>query len=144
MRRPPASSTPSSSATSSGRSRIPWRRSMRGKAAAPQGRLLLFESAWGSAADARESLLARVREKVQTAKNTPPAHHAPYPSELRESLPHGTGVSAERLVELVQSSAWGPARFERLRDVEWSIVQAKPGIERMLGAAPRFVVVAGP
>lgn len=114
------------------------------KAAAPQGRLLLFESAWGSAADPRESLLARVREKVQTAKNTPPAHHAPYPSELRESLPHGTGVSAERLVELVQSSAWGPARFERLRDVEWSIVQAMPGIERMLGAAPRFVVVAGP
>jgi len=43
----------------------------------------------------------------------------------------------------VQSSAWGPARIERLRDVEWSILQAKSGIERMLGAAPRFVVIAG-
>jgi len=113
------------------------------RAAAPHGRLLLFESAWGSAADARESLLAHARARIQAAKKAAPDHHASYSPELVDALAHGTGLSAERLVELVQSSAWGPARIERLRDVEWSIVQAKSGIERMLGAAPRFVVIAG-
>lgn len=114
----------------------------RWRAAAPQGRLLLFESAWGAAADPREALLARVRAMVQKANNTPPPHHGSYSPELIAALPHGNGVSAERLVDLVQRSAWGLARLERLRDVEWSIVQGKAGIERLLGAAPRFVVIA--
>lgn len=114
----------------------------RWRTAAPHGRLLLFESAWGSAADPLESLRAIVRKQVQQARNAAPEHHASYSTELVEALPHGRGVSAERVVELVQSSAWGAVRMERLRDVEWAIVQSKTGFERLLGAAPRFVVLA--
>jgi len=113
------------------------------RAAAPLGRLLLFESAWGSAAGTREALQQRLRTTVQKCRRVPPAHHDSYSPEMVGALPFGTGVSADTLVELTQSSAWGTARVERLRDVEWSIVQARTGLDRLLGATPRYVVVAG-
>lgn len=113
------------------------------RAAAPHGRLLLFESAWGSAAGTREALQQRLRTTVDNWRKVPPAHHGSYSPETIDVLPLGTGVSADRLVELTQSSAWGTARVERLRGVEWSIVQARTGLERLLGATPRYVVIAG-
>lgn len=113
------------------------------RAAAPEGRLLLFGSAWGNAADPREALRARLRTTMRRLKGVPSDHHESYSPEMVDALPHGTGISAEQLVELVRSSHWGPPRVERLRDVEWSTVQAGSGIERLLGATPRYVVIAG-
>jgi len=112
------------------------------RAAAPLGRLLLFESAWGSAAGTREALQQRLRTTMQRWRGDPPAHHGSYSPELVRALPLGTGVSADRLVELTQSSAWGTTTVERLRDVEWSISQARTGLDRLLGVTPRYVVVA--
>lgn len=113
------------------------------RAAAPDGRLLLFESAWGAGADPLAALQARLRSTVRKLKKAPPHHHGSYSPEMVDALPHGTGVSADALVELVQSSAWGPPRVERLRDVEWSIVQGASGIEGLLGVTSRYVVIAG-
>lgn len=112
------------------------------RAAAPKGRLLLFESAWGSAGGTREALRARLRTAVRKVQSVPPAHHSSYSPGMLGALPFGTGVSADTLVELTQSSAWGTARVERLRDVEWSIVQARTGVDRLLGATPSYVVIA--
>jgi SAM-dependent methyltransferase len=113
------------------------------RSAAPRGRLLLFESAWGSAAGTREAMLQRARELVGKLRKQPPAHHAPYPPDLRDALPLGSGTPPRELVELTQSSSWGAARIERLRDVEWAMAQTQPRLERLLGVSPRFVVIAG-
>lgn len=113
------------------------------RAAAPQGRLLLFESAWGSAAGTREALQQRLRKTVRRTRKVPPPHHGSYSPEMVAALPLGGGVSPDGLVELTQSSTWPTARFERLRDVEWSISQARTGLERLLGVTPCYVVIAG-
>ncbi len=51
--------------------------------------------------------------------------------------------AADRLVELVEAAGWGPARLERLRDVEWALLLGQPPAARLLGATPRYAVVAG-
>ena len=59
-------------------------------------------------------------------------------------LPLGAGAAPEGLVRLVESSPWGPARLERLRDVEWATRQALSSpLDRLLGVTPRFAVLAG-
>ena len=73
-----------------------------------------------------------------------PDHHAEYDPEVRARLPLGAGATPERLVTLVESSTWGPARLERLRDIEWATCQALPSpLDRLVGVGPRFAVVAG-
>ena len=76
-------------------------------------------------------------------KKGPSDHHKPYDARLVSELPFGSGASPEMLVELVKSTAWGHARVERLRDVEWATRAALDSVlERLIGVAPRFTVIA--
>ncbi len=116
----------------------------RWREAAPAGRVVLFESAWGSAAHPSEALKARAREILRRLRGTPAAHHGDYPSGVLATLPYSSGIAPGELVELVESSGWRSTRIERLRDVEWAMTATLPHPERLLGAtAPHYAVVAG-
>jgi SAM-dependent methyltransferase len=111
------------------------------RGAAENGRLVLFESVWGSV-DQLESVRARARRLIRKARGEAPEHHASYRPQLRESLPLGTGTDPSKLVELVVRTGWRNPRLERLRDVEWS-ERLELGVpERLAGVSPRFVVRA--
>jgi len=115
-----------------------WRR------VAPAGTLVLLESIWGAHAGPSEQLRARARVLLRRLRNGPSEHHAEYGADLRSELPFGSGTSPELLVELVESTGWGPARVERLRDVEWATREALvSAVDRLLGVTPRFAVSAG-
>jgi SAM-dependent methyltransferase len=113
-----------------------WRR------AAPEGRLLLFESMWGSV-DQLESIRQRAIRLVERVRRTPPRHHGSYDPAIRAALPLGSGTHPSRLVDLVDGAGWAPARLQRLRDVEWAMTMARPLPDRLTGVAPRFVVIGG-
>lgn len=114
------------------------------RAAAPTGRLLLIESLWGPTAGPEEQLRAGARKILQRMRNAPSDHHSEYRVELVSELPFGRGASPEMLVGLVESTSWGHARVERLRDVEWATRDALGSfVDRLVGVAPRFAVSAG-
>jgi SAM-dependent methyltransferase len=113
-------------------------------AAAPTGRLLLLEGLWGAPGGFTEQLRSSCHSLIRRLRGQRPDHHAEYGPEVRARLPLGAGATPERLVTLVESSTWGAARLERLRDVEWATRQALPSpLDRLVGVAPRFAVVAG-
>jgi SAM-dependent methyltransferase len=112
--------------------------------AAPTGRLVLLESLWGAPGGRTEQLRRGCQTVLRRLRGQRPDHHADYDPEVRARFPLGAGATPERLVTLVESSTWGTARLERLRDVEWATCQALPSaVDRLLGVAPRFAVVAG-
>lgn len=108
---------------------------------APSGRLVLVESLWGQV-DPFEELRGGARRLVGRIRKAPPEHHAEYPDELRRSLPLGSGTHPAKLVELVTAAGWRAPRVRRLRDVEWAERMQLPLPERLIGTAPRFVVIA--
>jgi ubiquinone/menaquinone biosynthesis C-methylase UbiE len=115
-----------------------WRRS------APVGRLVLLESLWGEAGGRVEQLRATAHGALRRLRGAGPDHHAQYDPALRAQFPLAGGATPERLVSMTESSSWGPARVERLRDVEWATRRALPSAaDRLVGVAPRFAVVAG-
>jgi len=111
-------------------------------AAAPAGRLALFESMWGRT-DRAEVVRQRLRHGVDRLRRASRGHHDDYDPSVLAQLPYGSGIGPGALVELVESTGWGPARLERLRDVEWARLLARPPLERMLGVTPVFTVTAG-
>jgi SAM-dependent methyltransferase len=114
-----------------------WRR------AAPAGRLLLMESL-GETGGLTERLRHAGHDALRRARREHPDHHAEYGAELRSHFPLAGGTGPDRLVTLVESSSWGAARVERLRDVEWAARLALPTpLDRLVGVGPRFAVVAG-
>ena len=112
------------------------------RAAAPAGRLVLFEGLWGRA-DPVEHLLEQTREGVRRLRREPDHHHDRYDPAVVEALPLAGGTHPDRLVELVEAAGWGPARMERLRDIEWARLLRQPPADRLLGVTPQFAVVAG-
>jgi SAM-dependent methyltransferase len=109
---------------------------------APEGRLVLFEGLWGGA-DPVETLRGQAREGLRRLRGEPDHHHGHYDPAVLDELPMARGTHPDRVVELVEAAGWGPARLERLRDVEWAqLLQLPPGA-RLLGVTPRFAVVAG-
>ncbi|MQA15774.1 MAG: methyltransferase domain-containing protein [Pseudonocardiaceae bacterium] len=115
-----------------------WRRATSG------GWLVLFESAWGSAAQPSEVLKAWGRQALRRLRKVAPAHHAHYPDDVLTALPFGSGIGPGELVELVESSGWPGTRIERLHNVEWAMTRSLPPSDRFLGAtAPCCAVVAG-
>jgi SAM-dependent methyltransferase len=110
-------------------------------AVAPRGRLVLVESVWG-AADPIEALRGAASRLLGRLRHLPPEHHAEYSDELRSSLPLGRGTPPGTLVALAADAGWRTPRLCRLRDVEWAERMALPVAERLVGTAPRFVVVA--
>jgi SAM-dependent methyltransferase len=109
---------------------------------APQGRLVLFEGLWGGA-DPLEALRGQARERLRRMRGEPDHHHDHYDPAVLEELPLSGGTHPDRLVELVEAAGWGPARLQRLRDVEWAHLLALAPGARLLGVTPRFAVVAG-
>jgi SAM-dependent methyltransferase len=112
------------------------------RAVAPAGRLVLFEGLWGEA-DPVESLRGQAREGLRKLRGEPDHHHDRYDPAIWEALPLAGGTHPDRVVELVEAAGWGPARLERLRDIEWVQLLRMPPSARLLGVAPRFAVVAG-
>ncbi len=109
--------------------------------AAPAGRLVLVESIWG-AVDPIEALRSAAGRILGRLHRMPPEHHAEYSDELRRSLPLGHGTHPGTLVSLAVDAGWRTPRLHRLRDVEWAERMALPLAERLVGTAPRFLVVA--
>ncbi|CAN5708595.1 class I SAM-dependent methyltransferase [soil metagenome] len=114
------------------------------QAAAPDGRLLLLESMWGVAAGPADRVRIRARRRLRELRREPSSHHAELDPAVTSALPLAGGATPERLVELVESSRWGAARVERLRDVEWAARRALPGsVDRLIGVPPRYAITAG-
>jgi SAM-dependent methyltransferase len=112
------------------------------RAAAPEGRLVLFEGLWGGA-DQVEALRGQAREQLRKLRGEPDHHHDHYDPSVLEALPLGGGTHPDRVVELVEAAGWGPARLERLRDIEWAQLLGLAPSARLLGVTPRFAVLAG-
>lgn len=112
------------------------------RAVAPEGRLVLFEGLWGGA-DQLEALRGQAREQLRKLRGEPDHHHDHYEPSTLEALPLARGTHPDRVVELVEAAGWGPARLERLRDIEWAQLLGLPASARLLGVTPRFAVVAG-
>jgi len=114
------------------------------RAAAPTGTLVLLESIWGAAAGPEEQLRSAARDLLRRLRKVPSDHHKEYDTQLVSELPFGSGASPESLVRLVESTRWGHARVERLRDVDWASREAfASAVERLVGVPPRFAVIAG-
>jgi SAM-dependent methyltransferase len=113
-----------------------WRR------AAPSGRLVLLESAWGAGAAPIDQLRSQILSRWQRLRRVPPDHHGSYPAEVRAVLPMGAGPSPNALIEAVAGAGWRAPRLVRLRDVEWAYAEGQPLLERVLGTHPRFAVIA--
>lgn len=114
-----------------------WRR------VAPEGRLVLVECRWGAAASPAERLRMRGQDLIRRARRLPPEHHREFDPRWTSTLPLGTGTVPKRVVELVESSAWGPAQLTRLHDVERAARRELALPERLLGVRSRFAVTAG-
>jgi SAM-dependent methyltransferase len=110
--------------------------------AAPAGRLVLIEGSWGQVGGI-EGLKASARALAERIRGAEPHHHGHYTERMISALPHGNGVSPAEAVALVQASGWGPARIERLRDVEWALLDGHSLLDQLLGTQPRWAVTAG-
>lgn len=114
-----------------------WRR------VCPSGRLVLFETRWGVAADPWSLRRARMQSRLHQMLGHPSDHHAEYSSSLRDSLPLGRGTPPSELVALVERAGWGSAQVVDLAEVGRATLRAKPLPWRVFGVNTPFVVTAG-
>jgi SAM-dependent methyltransferase len=112
------------------------------RTAAPAGRLVLVEGSWGKSGGL-EGLLASARELAKRVRPPQPGHHGHYSDRVVSALPHGGGLSPAEAVALVQASPWGQARVERLRDIEWAVLDGRGLLDQLLGTHPRWAITAG-
>lgn len=113
-------------------------------AVAPAGRLVVVEGSWGAGGDTGlAGLRARARQLAERIRPAEPGHHGHYTEHMRAALPHHQGLTPADAVALVQASPWGAARIERLRDVEWAIVEGRGWLDELLGTHARWAVLAG-
>lgn len=111
------------------------------RAAAPNGRLVLFEGLWGDA-DAGQALRSRGRDIIRRLKREPSGHHGSYPEGLRESLPMGGGTHPDAVVQAVLAAGWADPALTRLVDVEWARMLAMTPPERILGTTVAYCIEA--
>jgi hypothetical protein len=93
--------------------------------------------------DPVEALRSRARDGLRKLRGEPDHHHDHYDPSVTEELPLAGGTHPDQVVELVEAAGWGPARLERLGDIEWAELLQQPPAARLLGVTPRFAVVAG-
>jgi SAM-dependent methyltransferase len=110
--------------------------------AAPTGRLVLIEGSWGKLAGI-PGLQAGARVLAERIRRAAPGHHGHYTERVLNALPHGDGITPADVVALVNASPWGPARLERLRDVEWAMLEGRGLLDQLLGTGQRWAVAAG-
>lgn len=111
------------------------------RAVAPEGRLVVLEGLWG-AADPAERARQRLREGWRRLRGRPHDHHGAYDPAVKEALPLGAGTHPDALIELIEAGGWSGVTIERLRDVEWARLLARPAAERPLGTTPLFAISA--
>jgi SAM-dependent methyltransferase len=108
---------------------------------APEGRVILFEGAWGT-----PGLVARAREAavdvVRRIYGMPPDHHAPYDPEILSSLPLARLDSPRPIIEVAVAAGWRAVRLFRLRDVEWAQRAGSPPVLGWLELVPRYAIAA--
>jgi ubiquinone/menaquinone biosynthesis C-methylase UbiE len=111
---------------------------------APGGRLVLIEGTWSNQDSVSlEFWRAQARRLADRVRAAEPGHHGHYSDRVQRALPHGTGLSTAEVVALVQASPWGQPRLERLRDVEWAVIDGRGLLNELLGTHPRWAVLAG-
>lgn len=114
------------------------------RAVAPEGRLVVVEGSWGAGGDTGfAGLRARARLLAGQLRPSEPGHHDHYTDRMRAALPHHRGLTPAVVVGLVQATPWGAARIERLRDVEWAIIEGRGWLDELLGTHARWAVLAG-
>ena len=113
-------------------------------AAAPDGRLVLIEGSWtGRGASAADQLRRHARALADLIRRPATDHHGHYTPRMNAALPYQGGLTPDEAVALVESSPWGRARIERLRDVEWAVTDGLASLDSLLGTHPRWAVIAG-
>lgn len=111
------------------------------RAAAPEGRLVLFEGTWGGAGvrhRLREGSAALLRRVYGLADD----HHAPYDPEILAQLPLARLSSPVPMIRAVSDAGWRAVRLHRLRDVEWARRAATSPLLGWLEHVPRYAIVA--
>lgn len=108
--------------------------------AAPGGRVLLFEELMEDMD--RFQRARRLARYVLRRRRTPNAHHGAYSQQLLSQLPLAARMTPEYVVREVEAAGWGPARIERLRDIEWARALPLTALERLVGVTPLFLVTA--
>lgn len=112
------------------------------RAAAPDARLLLLESMWGSAGGPVARGRARASSWLQQVRGTHHGHDGHYDEEMHAALPLSGGTTPERLVDLITAAGWRSPRVERLVDIEWAMRRQLPLPDRLLGVNTTFAIVA--
>ena len=112
------------------------------RTAAPSGRLVLVEGSWGETGGI-EGVRAAARQLAKRVRPPQPDHHDHYSDRVISALPHSGGLSPAEAVALVEASPWGAARVERLRDIEWAVLDGRGLLDQLLGTHPRWAVTAG-
>ncbi len=114
------------------------------RAAAPSGRLVLFATEWGTANGLVAAARSRARELLRRARNQGCPAGTGYTPSLQSKLPLSHGTPPDMLSRLVAASSWGPPMIVRLSDIDWAAAHASTSaLDRLLGPAPSFAVVAG-
>jgi len=108
---------------------------------APEGRVILFEGAWGT-----PGLVERARDAaigaIRRIYGMPPDHHAPYDPEILSSLPLAQLDSPRPIIEAAVGAGWRAVRLFRLRDVEWAQRAGHPLVLGWLERVARYAIVA--
>jgi SAM-dependent methyltransferase len=111
---------------------------------APDGRLVVIEGSWFRTSPlSAEGLRAALRQAVRDLRGTDPGHHDHYSARVIDALPYGGGVTPAQATALIEESGWGQPRLERLRDVEWALIEGRSLLDELLGTHPRWAMVAG-
>ena len=103
---------------------------------------MLIEGSWGAVAGL-DGLRASARAAAQRIRGAAPGHHGHYSRRVAGALPYGGGITPADAITLVQASPWGAARFERLRDIEWAVLEGRGLLDQILGTPPRWAITAG-
>jgi SAM-dependent methyltransferase len=114
--------------------------------AAPAGRLVLIEATWGKTkgvAELQNRARVLAHRPLRWVRGSKPHQHDDYPEDVVRALPYVNGILPAEAVCLVENSPWGPARFERLNDVERATMSDRRLLTQLLGMARRWAVSAG-
>jgi len=112
------------------------------RAAAPKGRLVLFEGVVPSGPNARR-VRTWLAEAVRRAAKVPGDHHGEYDPDLIEAMPLARLSSPEPLIRAVRGAGWRQVRIERLRDVDWARnLAGAEAVARRLEGWTQYALVA--
>ena len=111
--------------------------------AAPTGRLVLIEPTWGKNLRGLAGAQSRARRLYGRIRRPGAYQHDDYPAHIARTLPYANGVLPGEMVHLVESSPWGPARLERLTNIERAILSERGLLADLLGTGQRWAVTAG-